>query len=203
MNVNKMVYLISLFLMALGAFFLLNPIIPDVLSLFNGRMAGVVFGFTAMYIGVVIYVFMRMREKRQKKLERNNKVFLIYSDENKEEVRMVQAQLVDLGFEVWFDEISLLPGQIKDKEVDYAIRNCSAAILFVSDSGLNDSEKREMNAFLKNKSVSDERFMPILPVLIGNGTVPDILSDVVYVRYDDRDLIRKLTSALSLVLGKK
>jgi hypothetical protein len=56
-------------------------------------------------------------------------VFLSYSRQDRERVRELYADLKRHGFQIWFDEENLLPGQIWATEIKKAIREASLVLV--------------------------------------------------------------------------
>ena len=67
---------------------------------------------------------------------RKLKVFLCHSKDDKLKVRKLYDRLVTDGFDVWLDEIKLMPGQDWDLEIRKAVRNSDTVVVFLSNSSI-------------------------------------------------------------------
>ncbi|EMW0867821.1 toll/interleukin-1 receptor domain-containing protein [Klebsiella quasipneumoniae] len=124
----------------------------------------------------------------------------MYPDQEKNKARQVAYQLASQGFDIWFDENSILPGQIVEKQVSQAMDNSAVAILLLAHDEMSTFMKKEVDGFLKKATVKDEDYVPVIPVLIGDAVLPEILKDIMYVRFEDDALIDKLKSSLNSIL---
>ena len=80
--------------------------------------------------------------------EKQKRVFLSYAREDAASARRLRADLTALGVDIWFDEISLLPGQNWHLEIQQAIRSADFFVLILSEfsvtkRGVVQSELRE------------------------------------------------------------
>ena len=57
------------------------------------------------------------------------KVFLSHCSEDKPRIRWLYQYLMKAGYDVWFDEKNLLPGQDWNLEIRKAIREADAVII--------------------------------------------------------------------------
>jgi CheY-like chemotaxis protein len=67
----------------------------------------------------------------------NGKVFICHSSGDKDQVRALFERLRSDGFDCWFDEFSLLPGQDWEHEIGLAIRECEFVLACVSQASIN------------------------------------------------------------------
>lgn len=65
---------------------------------------------------------------------RKLKVFLCHSKDDKPKVRELYHRLVADGFDPWFDEEKLMPGQEWDLEIRKAVRESDVVIVCLSKS---------------------------------------------------------------------
>ena len=63
-------------------------------------------------------------------------VFLSHSSQDKQAARKLFQRLRADGFNIWFDEESLLPGQDWEKEIKRAVRDSDIFIICVSKSAI-------------------------------------------------------------------
>ena len=126
------------------------------------------------------------------------KIFLGYASEHLSIAREINAQLVDLGHEVWFDKETLIPGVDWDQEriggqedADLIIHLCSIEI--VSRAGVVN---REIKKTLR--PIEDQPFGAIFAVFIRlqDFPLPRELTNPHFVDYFSSDWLSKLKSTL-------
>lgn len=99
-------------------------------------------------------------------------VFLAHNSKDKRNVKRLANKLKELGFRVWYDEWSMIPGQPTSIQMEDGIRNSDSAAVLVANDGLGPWQNEEIYACL-NEAV--ERGMPVMPVLLpGEYTAPEL-----------------------------
>ncbi|WP_292987949.1 toll/interleukin-1 receptor domain-containing protein [Pantoea sp.] len=202
MKLNKIIYIGSFLCVLFGAIVAFMPYFFDFLNGQDEKTLNYIFAFSLSYVGLAVLVVFKIREKRKLRLNKINKVFLVYSPNDLDKVSPVAHKLKELGFEIWFSAEDLLPGQIINKKIQSVLDDSFAAILFASSSGFSEFGEKEIDYLLKNRSVKDDRFIPILPVLMEGGTLPPSLQSVMFIRYEDDKLIDKLAESLNKLKSK-
>lgn len=123
-----------------------------------------------------------IRFKRQ--LERERNVFLLYARPDIETARTVAALLREHGYRPWLDQDAILPGQRWKNAVDTALTKSSAVAVLISEhleksDHARDELARAVNAFQS----SSTEITRIIPVRLGEATVPDVLQDIQWVDF--------------------
>ncbi|WP_420300313.1 toll/interleukin-1 receptor domain-containing protein [Enterobacter sp. BNK-8] len=194
-------YIISVALIIAGLVVTLIPRIPYFFRGVNDEVVISIIGLSVAYSGLCLILLMKLKERRLKAVKKGKQIFLIYPAQEKSKARQITHKLHELGFEIWFDENSILPGQIVEKQVNEAIDNSAVAILLLSNEDMGLYMKKEVDGFLRKASVKDESYVPIIPVVIGDAELPAALKNIKSVNYDDEKLIDKLNLSLKSILG--
>ena len=63
-------------------------------------------------------------------------IFLGYAHDDVVPVRKLHKYLCGKGFDVWFDEVSLLPGQNWESEIEKALRQSDIAIICLTANSI-------------------------------------------------------------------
>jgi hypothetical protein len=101
------------------------------------------------------------------------KVFLCHAKENKSEVRELYERLQSDGFQPWFDEEDLLPGQDWQKEIPRAVRACDVVIVCLSDAFTKAGyRQKEVTLALDVADEQPEDAIFIVPLKLKACTVP-------------------------------
>lgn len=198
---GKMGFTISICLVMLGLITALIPNIPEILNRFDDKMMLSVLGALLAYVGVALGVLVKLRERRLKAVKKGKQVFLMYSAQEKEKVGHVASELIAKGFDVWFDANNILPGQIVEKQINSALESSAAIVLFISNAEIDSHIKKELEVYLRRVNVKDESFIPVVPVIIGEVTPPEMFKNVMCVNYDDKELMNKIANSLHSILG--
>lgn len=202
MYLKTIIYILSAFCILFAIVMASAPGFIDFLNGYDSLELNYLFSFSIAYIGAFLIIAVKFWERKKKREIKRNKVFLIYSPSNIEEAKEINNFLSEMGYDVWFSYESLLPGHVLDKQIQSVLDESGAAILLASDAGLPLYAKKEVDYILKNRSVKDSNFVPIIPVLINSGALPQGLEDVVYVRYEDERLSEKLNKSLAHLVRK-
>ena len=89
--------------------------------------------------------------------------FLSHNSSDKALVREIAQQLEEQHIKVWFDEWELQPGRPWQLELERAITESRAVVVFIGLQGLGKWERPELRAAL-DQQVQDSR--PVIPVLL-------------------------------------
>ncbi len=107
------------------------------------------------------------------------RVFVSHSSKDKVFVRMLVADLQDMGLDVWFDEAELDVGDSIVSRISAAIRDTNYLIVVLSkNSAVSPWVDQELNAALM-RQLSNSGMM-VLPIRIDDCEVPTLLADRVY-----------------------
>ncbi|ELE62703.1 toll/interleukin-1 receptor domain-containing protein [Escherichia coli] len=194
-------YIISIALAVVGFLMALIPRLPYLFQGVNDEIIISVIGLSFAYSGLSLIVLMKLRERRLKAVKKGKQIFLMYPVQEKDKARQITCKLNELGFDVWFDENNILPGQIIEKQINQAIDNSAAAILLLSNEDMESYIRKEVEGFLRKATVKDENYVPIIPVIIGDAELPAMLKNIKSVNYEDEKLIDKLNLSLKSILG--
>lgn len=126
------------------------------------------------------------------------KVFLCHAHEDKAEVRRLYRQLRTSGFEPWFDEEDLLPGQSWRQEISRAVRESHVVLVclsrtFVQKAGFG---QKEIKLALDVLDEQPEGEIFLIPARLEECDVPERLSSQQYVDLFADNGYEKLLRAL-------
>ncbi len=111
------------------------------------------------------------------------KIFLSYSHKDEDAAKILYDSLKTSGFSPWLDKISLLPGQLWEKEIEKAIRESNIVVLLLSSNSLNkkgyfnNEIKQALDIFYSMPT--DDIFL--IPVRLDECIVPDELAKIHWV----------------------
>jgi formylglycine-generating enzyme required for sulfatase activity len=126
------------------------------------------------------------------------KIFLCYSSEDKAKVRELYGRLVLNGFDVWFDETRLLPGQDWDLEIRKTVREADVILVFLSNISVSKAgyAQKEIRLALDVADEQPEGAIFLIPLRIENCTVPIRLNKWQWVDLFAMNGYQKLLQAL-------
>jgi WD40 repeat protein len=101
-----------------------------------------------------------------KEATRDFDVFLCHNSKDKDQVRVLAADLKRAGILPWFDEWELQPGRDWMSELEKQIARIRSAAVVVGRAGLGPWQNLEYSAFLR-EFVS--RKLPVIPVVLGDA----------------------------------
>jgi hypothetical protein len=82
----------------------------------------------------------------------NRKVFVSYAHKDTARVKPIVDELVQLGFNVWFDSKNLQGGELWASEIARAIRECDIFLLVISRASMKSDEiRREVDLAYANQ----------------------------------------------------
>ncbi|HCY63452.1 MAG TPA: hypothetical protein DHV59_11610 [Oxalobacteraceae bacterium] len=107
------------------------------------------------------------------------KVFLSYAKEDGAIVKEFHDHLKVMGFDPWMDQERLLPGQSWEHEIDRALKEANAVILFMSPRSVKKRSfvTREANTAIANLRYKKADDIYIIPVLIEQCEIPEEISE--------------------------
>lgn len=109
---------------------------------------------------------------------RKLKIFLGYAHDDAVPVRKLNKYSHGKGFDVWFDEISLLPGQSRESEIEKALRQSDIAIICLTTNSINKEgfiQKAIKYALDKSMEIPEGEIFPI-PARLDDCPVPERLA---------------------------
>ena len=106
------------------------------------------------------------------------KAFLCHSSGDKEMVRSLYHHLRSDGFDPWFDEEKLLPGQIWAREIPRAVKNSDIVIVCLSKSSISKRGyvQKEIKFALDTAEEHPEDIIFLIPLRLEECVVPDRLA---------------------------
>jgi SOS-response transcriptional repressor LexA len=130
---------------------------------------------------------------------RSLKVFLCHSSGDKLKVRKLYHRLIAEGFNVWFDEAKLLPGQEWDLEIRKAVRESDAVIVCLSSNSVTKAGyvQKEIRFTLDVAEEKPEGTVYLIPAKLEECAVPSQLSRYHWVNLFEKFGYKKLTDTLT------
>lgn len=130
-------------------------------------------------------------------LDGDLEAFLCHSSSDKGTVRMVHDDLTALGVKCWLDENKIKVGDSIVGKISEGLSSCQTLIIFLSQASVESIwAKKEWQSFLSRQLSGKE--LKILPVLLEDCQVPEILADLKYADFRESyvDGLREIHSAL-------
>jgi hypothetical protein len=102
------------------------------------------------------------------------RVFLCHSSQDKLATRDLCDRLVGVGYDVWFDERSLLPGQDFEYEIREAVKRCDIVIAVLSRNSVNKTGfvQKELRLALDAADERPEGATYLIPLRLDDAPVP-------------------------------
>lgn len=128
------------------------------------------------------------------------KVFLCHAHEDKPEVRRLYQQLQASGFDPWFDEENLLPGQSWRKEISRAVRDSHVVVICLSRILVRKAGfgQKEIKLALDVLDEQPEGEIFLIPARLEECDVPERLSSQQFVDLFAKNGYSKLLRALGV-----
>ncbi len=125
-------------------------------------------------------------------------VFLCHSKEDKQKVRELYSRLIADGFDIWFDEEKLVPGQDWDLEIRKAIRETDVVIACLSNESVTKTGyvQKEVRIALDVADEQPEGAIFIIPTRLENCQVPTRLNKWQWVDLFEKGGYENLQNAL-------
>jgi hypothetical protein len=105
-------------------------------------------------------------------------IFLCHSSNDKPAVRQLYQRLSTDGYDVWFYEERILPGQDWNREIIHAVRNATIVIVCLSQSSTTKIGyiQKEIKLILDAADERPDGVIFLIPARLEHCTVPDGLS---------------------------
>jgi len=126
------------------------------------------------------------------------RVFLCHSSGDKPAVRDLYGRLRADGLKPWLDEEDLLPGQLWEKEIPKAVRDCDVVIICLSQSSVTKRGylQKEIRYALDVAGEMPEGTIFLIPVKLEECEIPEHLRGLQWVNLFEERGYDKLMSAL-------
>jgi SOS-response transcriptional repressor LexA len=131
---------------------------------------------------------------------RKLKVFLCHSKDDKPKIRKLYNRLIAENFDVWLDEVKLIPGQDWDFEIKKAVRNSDTVIVCLSNSSTTKEGyiQKEIRFALDVADEKPEGTIFLIPARLEDCSVPSRISRFQWVDLFEKNGYSKLKEALHL-----
>jgi anti-anti-sigma factor len=135
-------------------------------------------------------------------------VFLCHSSNDKPVVRTLYQHLKAKGIDVWLDEVSLLPGQLWEKEIPAAVHRSDAVLVCLSRASVTRTGyvQREIKYALDAAEQQSDESIFLIPARLEDCEVPERLRKWHWVDLFTGDGFDRLITALqarALALQKR
>lgn len=99
-------------------------------------------------------------------------IFLSHSSVDKPQVEQLAYRLKDLGFNVWLDKWSLIPGDPWQEEIEKALEECNCCLVLIGKEGsVGPWQNVEMRSAIDYQVT--KRSLRVIPVLLPNSSRGD------------------------------
>jgi len=129
---------------------------------------------------------------------RQLKVFLCHSKEDKPKIRKLYHRLISDGFDAWLDEEKLIPGHNWDYEIRKAMRESDVVVVCLSNNAVTKTGyvQKEIRQALDKANEQPEGKIYLIPVKLEDCKVPDSISQYQWVDLFDKNGYKKLMGTL-------
>src|SRR4051812_10230879 len=117
-------------------------------------------------------------------------VFLSYSRKDQKYARAIESELVDFGWEVWRDEVSISAGSLWRTEIDTGLRKANAIVLIVSSSSMASNWVTYEYAFAVGARIA------AVAVVVGETELPEPIRTFQRVSYPSDAAISRIDEGL-------
>ena len=142
-----------------------------------------------------------------KRIAKNVRIFISYARPDSEKAVLLFNELSNFGFDVWFDQVSLLPGQLWENEIKKAIKDSEFFILLSSKNSVDKRGyiQKEIKFALEIYKEVPEGQIYVIPLRLDDCEIPPSLAPIQYVDLfpDWKVGIEKLIKAIHFQLNKK
>ena len=142
---------------------------------------------------------------RQKTQSRNRDlIFISYARENSGPVIKTYHRLLELGFNAWFDEASLIGGQRVKNEIQAAIERASVCLVFLSQQLVDKAGfiHREI-AYIEDKMIElPNDKIGVIPIRLDDCTIPGRLRACYALDYRSPQFHNQLVKAIQHALKR-
>lgn len=166
----------------------------------DGFFSPMLLGLVASaYAAAISIYFSRLKEKRL----RQRRIFIMYSHADAEHAKRLVDSLREAGYNPWYDQDEIAPGQRIAETVANGIAQSAVALLLVSKNLDLQKEviNRELKAALSTMRSRDETFSPVIPIRLDETDVPESLLGVQWLSMNDDTFLERLDKGLKRVLG--
>lgn len=132
-------------------------------------------------------------------------VLLCHSSKDKPAVRQLYQRLSTDGYDVWFDEERLLPGQDWNREITHAVRNADTVIICLSHSSVTKSGyyQKEIRMTLDAADEKPDGAIFLIPARFEECNIPERISRFQWVDLHKPEGYDRLIKALRFAETKK
>ncbi len=99
-------------------------------------------------------------------------VFLSYNRQDQKSVKEYAARLKKADLRFWMDTSDLAPGDMWRDEIEQALRDCRACLVFIGKAGLGATQKREVG-IAQDRQTRDQEFR-VIPLLLPGAQSQDV-----------------------------
>jgi len=126
------------------------------------------------------------------------KVFLCHSSGDKPAVRELYRRLKEDGFQPWFDEVDLKPGQPWRETIEAAVRTSDAVVVCLSTGSVGKEGflNREIKVALRALDEKPEGTIFVIPARLEAVEIPGSLRDLQWANLYDEGGYERLVGAL-------
>ncbi len=131
---------------------------------------------------------------------RRLKIFLCHSKDDKPKIRKLYSRLIADHFDVWFDEVKLIPGQDWDFEIQKAVRNSDTVVVCLSNDSITKEGyiQKEIRFALDIADEKPEGTIFLIPVRLEDCRVPSRISRYQWIDLFSRNSYKRLIESLRL-----
>lgn len=132
------------------------------------------------------------------KKKRDMKVFISYTQQDKNHAELIADRLRQAGHDVWYDEWKLRVGDNLIEKINQGLKETDALLVIISENSLRSKwVMHEFSALAFGELSTKNR--RIIPVLVDKSTVPEYLARYFYVDLSERPEqgINRIVDALS------
>lgn len=125
-------------------------------------------------------------------------VFISYNKNDKDLAIEIALFLASENINVWFDEWVISAGDSIIEQINKGLENCTHFIIIWSKNASKSNWVRKELQSILIKAIKSKK-IKILPIVIDETTVPELISDIRYIKYrggierDRWEIIRSIT----------
>jgi hypothetical protein len=165
----------------------------------------------AAYAGLTAVYFSRVRRINDLMVSQNvgidmeendKRVLILYNNADLDFAKNLNQKLKDFGYRTWFNNDDVLPGQSTSYAKFSGSYNSALAVVIISNNfSINDDYVMKLNIenILKKKH-DVSYFSRVLPVLIDGAELPDFLSDIVPLKFDNENFSEVLDKSIRAMI---
>jgi hypothetical protein len=133
------------------------------------------------------------------------KIFVSYSNKDRDYVLAITAELKDLGHEIIVDVDALSPGQNWQRTLSDGLKSADVFVVFLSDNSLHSQfVLSEIGSARAYANQSDQ--MLVVPVLIEDIKVPPVIQDLLVIEAPGRsvhEIVQSIEGAIASFFGRR